>query len=86
MFVERQVCYSKCKQKNDVIQGVGQLGEKMSPGGKPTEQAFHPTKEVNKAEKLNYLSMNIAFYYKSAAIFCHQVAVWITDIFCDFYL
>jgi hypothetical protein len=56
----------------------------MSPGGQANSTGFHPTKKVNKAEKLTYLSMNIAFYYKSAANFCHQVAVWITYIFSTF--
>jgi len=32
-----------------------------SPGGKLTALACHPTKKVNKAEQLTYLSTNIAF-------------------------
>jgi hypothetical protein len=33
----------------------------MSPGGKLTARAYHPTKKVNKAEELTYLSTNIVW-------------------------
>jgi hypothetical protein len=33
----------------------------MSLGGKQTTLACHPTKRVNKAEELTYISTNIAF-------------------------
>jgi hypothetical protein len=33
----------------------------MSPGGKLTALACHPTKNVNKAEELNYLSTDIQY-------------------------
>jgi hypothetical protein len=36
--------------------GQGGWAELTSPGGNLTALAFHPTKKVNKAEDLNYLS------------------------------
>jgi len=40
---------------------VPQSGAKiMSPGGNLTALSCHPTKKVNKAEELTYLSTNIA--------------------------
>jgi len=38
--------------------------KKVSPGGKLTERACHPTKKVNKAEELTYLSTNIGLRVK----------------------
>jgi hypothetical protein len=33
-----------------------------------------------------YTLKNVNKEGKSAAIFCHQVAVWFADMFCNFYL
>jgi len=46
-----------------VIKGAGKLGKMTSPGGKLTALACHPTKKLNKAEELTYLSSNIEFYW-----------------------
>jgi hypothetical protein len=59
MFVERQVSYSKCKQKMMSFRGQASWAKMISPGGKLTTLACHPTKKVNKAEELTYLSTNI---------------------------
>ncbi len=47
--------------KNDVIQGAASWAEMTSPRGKLTVVAFHPTKKVNKAEELTYLSTKIGY-------------------------
>ncbi len=39
--------------------GQAGLAKMMSPGGKSTTLACHPTKKVNKPELLTYLSKNI---------------------------
>jgi hypothetical protein len=35
---------------------------------------------------LGYLGQHCTNYDKSVASFCHQVAAWIIDIICDFYI
>jgi hypothetical protein len=37
------------------------MAKMTSPGGKLTALACHPTKKVNKAEELTYLSTSISF-------------------------
>jgi hypothetical protein len=59
MFVERYVSYSRCKQKMTSFRGQGSWAKMMSPRVKLTSPACHPTKRVNKAEELTYLSTNI---------------------------
>ncbi len=39
--------------------GQASWAKMMSPWGKVTSLACHPTKKVNKAEELTYLSTNI---------------------------
>jgi hypothetical protein len=45
------------------FRGQASLAKMMSPGGKLTALAYHPTKKVNKAEELTYLFTNIERYY-----------------------
>jgi hypothetical protein len=40
-----------------------------SPGGKLTTLAYHPTKRVNKAQEMTYLSINIDFTDEAAIVF-----------------
>jgi hypothetical protein len=42
------------------FRGQASWAKMTSPGIKLAAQACHPTKKVNKAEELNYLSTNIA--------------------------
>jgi hypothetical protein len=42
------------------FRGDASLAKMMSPEGELTGPACHPTKNVNKAEELTYLSTNIA--------------------------
>jgi len=41
-----------------LLRGQDSWAKMMSPGGKLTAQACHPTKKVNKAVELTYLSSN----------------------------
>jgi hypothetical protein len=50
MFVERQVSYSRCYQKMKPFKGQSSWAQMISPEGKLTALACHPTKKVNKAE------------------------------------
>ncbi len=45
--------------KNDVNQRAGYLGQNASPVGKLTLLVSHPSKKVNRAEKVTFLSTNI---------------------------
>jgi len=45
--------------KNDVNQRAGDLGQNGSPVGKLTALACRPSKKVNKAEEVTFLSTNI---------------------------
>ncbi len=56
--------------KSDAIQGEGQLGKNDITWGKLTALVCHPTKKVNKAEKLTYLSTYFGHYldYKGSFI------------------
>jgi hypothetical protein len=45
--------------KNDVIEGAGYLGKKDTSRGKLTALQCHPTKKVNSAEELTYVSISI---------------------------
>ncbi len=45
--------------KNDVIEGAGKLEKKDTNKGKLTAPACHPTKKVNSAEELTYVSISI---------------------------
>ncbi len=58
MFMERLVGY-----KLNMTSFKGQAGwaKMMSPGGKVSALGFHPTKKVNKAEYLTYISTSIWF-------------------------
>jgi len=47
------------------FKGQASSAKITSPGGKLTALACHPTKRVNKAEELTYLSTNIGFSLKS---------------------
>jgi len=42
------------------FRGQASWAKMMSPGGELTALACHPTKKVNKAEQLTYLSTRIA--------------------------
>jgi hypothetical protein len=53
------VSYSCYKQKMMPILGKGSMAKMMSLGGMLTALACHPTKRVNRAEALTYLSKNI---------------------------
>jgi hypothetical protein len=55
------VSYSQCKQKWHHSGGQASSAKMMSLGDKLTALACHPTKRVNKAEELIYLSTNIDF-------------------------
>ncbi len=59
MFVERWVSDSQCKQKMTTFKGQASLAKMTSLGGKLTVLVCHPTKRVNKAEEVTYLSTNI---------------------------
>jgi hypothetical protein len=53
--------------KNDVNQRAGDLGKNASPVGKLTALACRPSKKVNRAEEVTFLSINIdrtIFFYK----------------------
>jgi len=45
------------------LRGQASWAKMTSPGGKLTAMACHPTKIVNKAEELTYLSTNMELYY-----------------------
>ncbi len=60
MFVEIQVSYSLCKQK-EAIQGVGKLGQNDITWGEANSTGVPPDKKEKKAEKLTYL------FYKHAS-------------------
>jgi len=47
------------QQKRASFRGQAGSAKMMSPGGKLAALACHPTKRVNKAEELTYLSANI---------------------------
>jgi hypothetical protein len=53
--------------KNDVIQGAGYMSKNDITWGQASSTC-HPTKKVNKAEELTYLSINIS----STPKFWHQ--------------
>jgi hypothetical protein len=59
MFVVRLVRRTLCKEKVTSFRGQASWAKMASPGGKLTAPACHPTKKVNKAEELTYLSTNI---------------------------
>jgi hypothetical protein len=59
MFVERQVSYSRCKQRMTSFRGQASSAKMMSLGGKLIALACHPTKSVNKAEEPTYISINM---------------------------
>jgi hypothetical protein len=44
------------------FRGKANWAKMTSPGVKLTALAFHPTKKVNKAEELTYLSINIPVF------------------------
>jgi hypothetical protein len=51
--------------KIDVIQGYRLAGQKWRHlGGELTALVCHPTKKVNKAEQLTYLSTNYEHFFK----------------------
>jgi|APCry1669190288_1035285.scaffolds.fasta_scaffold252810_1 hypothetical protein len=58
MFLEILISFSWRKQKNDVIPGAGWLGQNDISQGQAG--VCYPTKKLNKAEELAYLSINIA--------------------------
>ncbi len=62
MLVERQVSYFRSKQKMMSFRVQASRAKMMSPGSKLTALGCHPTKKVNKAEELTYLSTNIKNY------------------------
>jgi hypothetical protein len=57
--VERQVSYSQCKQRVPSCRWQVSSAKMTSLGSMLTHLACHPTKRVNKAEELTYLSTNI---------------------------
>jgi hypothetical protein len=59
IFVERYVTYSRSKQKMMSFRGQASWAKMTSLVGKLIALACHPTKKVNKAEELTYLSANI---------------------------
>ncbi len=40
-----------------------------SPGGMPIALSYHPTKRVNKAQEMTYLSINVDFIDEAAIAF-----------------
>ncbi len=50
------------------FRGQASRAKKMSSGGKLTVLACHPTKKVNKAEELSYLSTDIGVMFKKGAL------------------
>jgi hypothetical protein len=43
--------------------------------------------EIGKWKKtLTSLNLSSLYWGKSAAVFCHKVATWVPDMFCNFYL
>ncbi len=67
MFVERLVSCCRCKQKMMSFRGQASTAKLTSLGDKRTALACHPTKGVNKAEELTYLSTNIGCCHKKLA-------------------
>ncbi len=65
VVIERWVGYSECKQNMTPLRGQARWEKMMSPGGKLTSVACHPTKIVNKAEELTYHSLNIEFCFQA---------------------
>jgi hypothetical protein len=66
--------------------GQASRAKLTSPGGKLTATMCHPTKKVNKAEKLTYLSTNIALTFFQNLLVCFDkmafgdTASWINNL------
>ncbi len=60
-----RVGYSQRKQKMTSFRGQARWAKMMSPEGKLTSVACHPTKIVHKAEELTYHSLNIEFCFQA---------------------
>ncbi len=52
MFVERQVSYSSCKQKNDITQGASGMGKNDVMWDQANTAGLPPDPKINKAESL----------------------------------
>ncbi len=50
LFVERQVSYSSCKQKNDITQGASGMGKNDVTWEQANAVGMPPDPKINKAE------------------------------------